>query len=147
MKRIIVLLLVLFFAVSCFPSGCDTSIQDSENQTILKMELDKDYDDKEAFVNERLFCVLEDVEEVHARGVLDFAGEDLRLEIKNNKTKEILWSEAWEKHREAEIFPIILKDLSKDEEYVMTLTGKGIQSTVVSITFDNRNVQERERPM
>lgn len=29
----------------------------------------------------------------------------------------------------------------------MTLTGKGIQSTVVSITFDNPNVQERERAM
>ena len=111
------------------------------------MEFDKNYDDAAPFVNEKLFTVSEDMETLIAEGTLNLNGESVILEVKNNKTKTILWSSTWDKEVQSDTFSISLKKVKSDEEYVVCLTGKKINHAAVEITFDSNLVQEREKPL
>ncbi len=95
-----------------------------EDKLTIKMEFDKDYDDADPFVNEKLFTVSEDMETLIAEGTLNLDGESVILEVKNNKTKEILWSSTWDKEVQSDTFSISLKKVKSDVEYVVCLTGK-----------------------
>lgn len=41
------------------------------------MELDKNYDDTDPFVNEKLFCVSEDLDALAAEGTFEMDGESV----------------------------------------------------------------------
>ena len=69
------------------------------------------------------------------------------LEVKNNKTKEVLWSSTWDGEVQSDTFSISLNNVKKDDEYVVCLTGRKINYAALEITFDGDFVQERERPL
>ena len=108
---------------------------------------DRDYSDTDPFVNEILFCVSEDLEDLNAMGTLEMDGERIILEVKNNKTNEVLWSNTWNGAVRSESFLISLGSLTKDNEYVICLTGTKINYAAAGITFDSNFVQERVKPL
>lgn len=148
MKKIAILF-IMFMSMAGLTACVNANASDTSNGnlTTIKMELDKDYDDTDPFVNEMLFCVSEDLDTLSAEGTLKMDGENIILEVKNNKTKIVLWSNAWERNDKPEPFTISLEDLKKEDEYVICLTGRKINYAALEITFDSSFVQERAKPL
>ena len=138
MKKILVLCIALISMAAL--TSCKSSIANANTADGVKieMQLNENYDDTEPFINEKLFCVSNDLENVTAK---------CELEIKNNKTNEILWSNTWDGAVELTTFSISLDNLKKDDEYAVCFTGTGIKNTIISISFENDYVQEREKPL
>lgn len=150
MKKVIILFMMLIGMTgltACTSSGVYAYAPSSQAAASIQMELDAHYDDADPFVNEKLFCVSEDLDTLTAKGTLDLEGGTGLLEIKNNKTNEVLWSRTWETDAPEETFSIALENLKKDEEYVVCFTGTGITHAAIQVTFDSDVVQEREKPL
>ena len=149
MKRIAILIMLISITglTACANSSTPPKNASSQNTTTIVMELDENYDDTDPFVNEKLFCVSEDLDSLTATGTLDMDGGNGSLEVKNNKTNEVLWSETWETSVEEEAFSISLENLKKDDEYVICFTGTEINHATVEVAFNSDVVQERERPL
>ena len=149
MKRIAILIMLISITglTACANSSTTPKNASSQNTTAIVMELDENYDDTDPFVNEKLFCVSEDLDSLTATGTLDMDGGNGSLEVKNNKTNEVLWSNSWEENVKPETFTISLKDLKKDDEYVVCFTGTKINQATIEITFESELVQEREKPL
>ena len=147
MKKILVLCIALISMAAL--ASCISSIANANTADGVKIEmkLNENYDDTEPFINEKLFCVSNDLENVTAKCELEMDGEKGILEIKNNKTNEILWSNTWDGAVELTTFSISLDNLKKDDEYAVCFTGTGIKNTIISISFENDYVQEREKPL
>lgn len=143
---LIILLIIMAGLTACVNDNANAAETSADNEMIIKMELDKDYDDTDPFVNERLFCVSEDLDVLSAEGILSLDGESVILEVKNNKTNEVLWSNTWEEVVKSELCSISLENLKKDDEYVVCLTGRKINYVTLEITFDSNFVQERAKP-
>lgn len=143
---LIILLIIMAGLTACVNDNANATETSAGNEMTIKMELDKDYDDTDPFVNERLFCVSEDLDVLSAEGTLNLDGESVMLEVKNNKTNEVLWSNTWEEVVKSEPCSISLKNLKKDDEYVVCLTGRKINNVTLEITFDSNFVQERAKP-
>lgn len=73
-------------------------------------------------------------------------GESVILEVKNNKTNEVLWSHTWEGKVKSEVISISLQDLKKEDEYAIWFTGTKINYAMVEAAFDSDLVQERTKP-
>ena len=129
------------------PIASELSALDYLYEVLLETREFENYDDTEPFINEKLFCVSNDLENVTAKCELEMDGEKGILEIKNNKTNEILWSNTWDGAVELTTFSISLDNLKKDDEYAVCFTGTGIKNTIISISFENDYVQEREKPL
>lgn len=142
-----IMLLSMAGLTACGNANANASDTSDGNRMTIKMELDKDYDDTDPFVNEMLFCVSEDLDTLSADGILKMDGENIILEVKNNKTKVVLWSNVWEGNDKSEVFSISLEDLKKEDEYVVCLTGRKINYAALEITFDSSVVQERAKPL
>lgn len=146
MKKLAVLFFILI-SVAGLAACVHAAAGTDENGLTIQMELDKNYDDTDPFVNERLFCVTEDLDALIAAGTLQLDGESLILDIKNNKTDEVLWSQTWEGEVKAEPFSVSLANLKKEDEYAICLTGRNINDAALAITFEGNGVQERVRPL
>ena len=147
MKKIAILFIMLVsmaVLTACVGNAADTS---SGNKTTIEMELDKNYDDSDPFVNAKLFCVSEDLDAISAEGTLAMDGESGILEVKNNRTDEILCSDIWEGTVKSETFSISLENLKKEDEYAVYFTGTKINHAAIAITFESDFVQEREKPL
>lgn len=150
MKKIAVLFIMLISLAgltACVSFNVNAANTSDGNETTIKMELDKNYDDADPFVNEKLFCVTEDLGTLITDGTLELDGESVILEVKNNKTNEVLWSNTWEGNIKSETFSIPLENLKKDDEYVICLTGRKINYATLEITFDSNFAQERTMPV
>ena len=150
MKKMIILcsmLLCITFMTACGSPNADTHNTSDKDSTIIEMELDQNYDESVPFINEKLFCVLDDLDNLTAEGTFEMDGEKGILDVKNNKTNEVLWSKTWEQNVNSEKFSVSLADLKKDDEYVVCFTGTKINQAKIKITFNNSLVEERERPL
>ncbi len=150
MKKMIILctmLLCITFMTACNSPNADTHNTSDKDSTIIEMELDQNYDEADPFISEKLFCVLDDLDNLTAEGTFEMDGEKGILEVKNNKTNEVLWSKTWEQNVKSENFSVSLADLKKDDEYVVCFTGTKINQAKIKIIFDNSLVEERERPL
>lgn len=78
--------------------------------------------------------------------VLQMEGESGIVEIKDNKTGEVLWENIWEESTENDTLAISLDNMQKDKEYAIWFTGTKIENARITVTFENDLVQERERP-
>ena len=147
MKKFLVLCIMLVSIVAL--TSCKSSIANANTTGDVKieMQLNENYDYTEPFINEKLFCVSKDLENVTAKCELEMDGEIGILEIKNNKTSEVLWSNTWNGTVELTTFSISLDNLKKDDEYAVCFTGTGIKNAIISISFENNYVQERETPL
>ena len=150
MKKMIILcsmLLCMTFMTACGSLNAATHNTSDKDSAIIEMELDQNYDESDLFINEKLFCVLDDLDNLTAEGTFEMDGEKGILEVKNNKTNEVLWSKTWEQNVKSEKFSVSLADLKKDDEYVVSFTGTKINQAKIKITFNNSLVEERERPL
>lgn len=116
-------------------------------ETVIEMELTENYDVSDPFVNARLFCVSDDIDVLEAAGSFQMDGESGVLEVKDNKTNEVLWKKTWDKSIDKDIFTISLEDIKKEKEYAIFFTGTKINYANIVVTFKNDLVQEREKPL
>ncbi|MDO4271062.1 MAG: DUF4624 family lipoprotein [Eubacteriales bacterium] len=150
MKNMVILFVMLLSMAgltACVSANANAPNTSSENNTTIEMKLDENYDDTDPFINERLFCVSEDLSTLTAEGTFEMDGESGILEVKDNKTKEVLWSNTWEGSVKSEIFSISLENLKKETEYAMSFTGTKISYATIGISFESDLVQEREEPL
>lgn len=95
----LIMLISMAGLTACVNANANTAKTSDGNKTTIEMELNKNYDDKDPFVNEKLFCVSGDLDALSAGGTLKMDGESLIVEVKNNRTNEVLWSNTWEKNK------------------------------------------------
>lgn len=147
MKKIAILLAILISMAGL--TACmraDTSDTTVGDKTTIGLEFDKNYDDTDPFINAKLFCVSEDTDLLTAEGTFEMDGESVILEVKNNKTNEVLWSHTWEGKVKSEVISISLQDLKKEDEYAIWFTGTKINYATVEVAFDSDLVQQRTKP-
>lgn len=116
-------------------------------ETVIELELTEDYDDTDPFVNGKLFYASADIDVLEAAASFQMDGESGILEIKDNKTNQVLWSKTWNESIDNDTFTISLINIKKEKEYVICFTGTKINDAEIRVTFDNNLVQERERPL
>ena len=140
MKKIMSIVLIGFL----FFTGCSSN----EETTSFKLEMDlsEDYDDQEPFVDERLFYVSENVDELKIEFAINFEGLEGILEIADNNTKEVLWRDTWDETTKDRNVVATLNNIDKDLEYVISFTGRGIKNTKIDISSDNEFIKERVKP-
>lgn len=146
-SAIIFIILVTMAALTACTNTAVNSDTANATNTIIEMALDEGYDDIDPFIDERLFCVSDNLDTLIAQGNLEMDGENGILEVKNNKTKEVLWSSTWEGNVQSEAFSISLDNLKKEDEYVVCFTGTRINHATIEIAFESDFVQEREKPL
>ena len=99
MKKLAALCIALIGMVSLTSCmNANANVPDTEDKVTIEMKLDENYDDTDPFINERLFCVSEDLDTLTAEVTFEMDGESGILEVKNNKTNEVLWSNSWEEN-------------------------------------------------
>ncbi len=123
----------------------EQDVSDDEN-SIFEMELDKYYDDTDPFVNERLFCVSEDISTLKSEISFQMDGKNGIVEIKDNETDELIWTNTWNENIENDTFTISLNNILKENEYVIRFVGTEINYAKIKVVFESDLVQERERP-
>lgn len=151
MKKAMVLLWCIISVIglaACSKNGNPINTADNKDagKTVLQMELDKNYDISDPFVNARLFAVSEDMAVLKAELSFQMEGESGIVEIKDNKTDEVLWENTWEERAENDTLVISLNNVQKDKEYAIWFTGTKIENAKITVTFENDLVLERERP-
>lgn len=145
MKKTAILCLILIGVMTL--TACTSAVSTAvDTKTTIEMELNENYDDTDPFINEKLFCVSEDLDTLAAKGTFEMDGRTGILELKNNKTDEVLWSNMWEGTVKSESFSISLENLKKAEEYVVCFTGTEITHATIEVAFESDFVQERETP-
>lgn len=152
MKKLVILLISIISVVSL--TACKKSNESKYNnssnkesgQTTIEMELDKNYDISDPFVNAHLFCVSDDIDVLNTEISFKMDGESGLVEIKDNKTDETLWSNTWHESIDNDTFIISLDNMQKEKEYAIWFTGTKINHAVVKATFESDLVQEKERP-
>lgn len=139
-NRGIVCLIFVMVAVLCASCG-------AAGGTVIEMEMTNYYDSSEPFINEKLFFVSDDIDTLYLDVSFEMKGESCRLEIADNVSGEIFWSEAWSGDIEKTSFSISLDALDKEKEYVVRLIAKKIEHAKIVITSESSLVKERERPL
>lgn len=139
MKKIIILMIGLMLMVGC-------GSQTISNEFKLKMELTKEYDDTEPFIDARLFYIEKDVDSVTIYFSVTSEGGNGLLKIMDNQTKKVYWKTTWNQMISERKYTVNLTSLDKDHEYVIMFTGYEIKHTTIVITSDNDFIKERVRP-
>lgn len=139
MKKILLLLLCTLLLLS----GC-TEIT---SPTLIQMELTSDYDTSDPFINEKLFCVDENLDILELDISLQMKGGSGILEIADNKTKQVIWSDTRDGDVDKTKFAVSLDAIEKEKEYVIRFTGIKIKYAKVVITSKDNLVKEREKPL
>lgn len=133
----IILILILSLLSSC---------SNASTRVIIEMELTQNYDSSDPFINERLFFVSDDVDVLNLDVSFQMEGGSGILEIADNETKEVIWSDTWKGDVDHTTFTISLENLEKEKEYVVRFTGTEINYTKIIILSESSFVKERERP-
>ncbi len=85
------------------------------------MDLDKNYDTSDPFVNARLFCVSNDIDVLDTEISFKMDGDSGIVEIKDNKTDETLWSNTWHGSVDNDTFTISLSNIQKRKSMLYAL--------------------------
>lgn len=113
----------------------------------IEMELTKDYDDADPFIDERLFYVTEDVDALELDILYQLKGEGGILEIADNNTDAVLWSYACSESVESAALAAPLNSLQTDKEYVIRFTGTKIEYANIVAASESDFIKERSRPL
>ena len=122
------------------------NVESDNKNSIFEMELDRYYDDTDPFVNERLFCVSEDISTLKAKFSFQMDGKSGLVEIRDNETDELIWANTWNENIENDTFTISLNNILKENEYVIRFVGTEINYAKIEVIFESGLVRERERP-
>ena len=98
-------------------------------------------------MNESLFTVTENIDSLDLVVTFTMEGDSGVLEIADNHTAAVLWSDQWEENVEDSTFTVPLDSLEKDGEYVVRFTGTKIEYAKVLVTCDSDLIQKRDRPV
>lgn len=145
MKNSTIITILVFALTVIILSSC-TNLSSSTKMTI-QMEMNKNYDDNTTYINEKLIYVSEDTDTLKLDVSFQMKAENGILEIADNETGEIFWSQTWSEDVDKTGFTISLDNLDKDKEYVIRFTATKLNYTKIIITSDNSLVKERERPL
>lgn len=126
--------------------GCGAPSNSSPANFQLEMEMTKDYDDTDPFVDESLFTVTESADSLALAVTFTMEGDSGILEIADNTTKAVLWSDQWDENVVDSTFTVPLNSLEKDGEYVVRFTGTKIEYAKVLVTCESDLIQKRDRP-
>lgn len=126
--------------------GCNAPSGSLSADFQLEMELTKDYDDTDPFVNESLFTVTGNVDHLDLAVTLTMEGDSGVLEIADNNTEAVLWSNQWSENTKNSTFTVPFTSLEKDGEYVVRFTGTKIVYAKVLVTCDSDLIEKRDRP-
>lgn len=132
-----ILIFILFLLASC---SSDSKV----SNVIGEMKLTENYDSSDPFIDERLFFVSDNIDTLKLDISFQMEGESGLLEIADNDSKEILWSDSWNENTDQTTYSISLNDLDKEKEYVIRFTGTKIQNAKITIT-SNSMAQGREQ--
>lgn len=139
MNKLIAIVLCALFLLS----GCSNAAAG----TVLEMELTESYDAADPFIQEKLFYVSDNVDTLELAVSFQMEGEKGVLEIADNETKEVVWSNTWTENTDKTTVPVTLENLAKEKEYVVRFTGTQIKHAKIVLTSENSLVKERERPL
>lgn len=139
-KRAMVGLVSLLMAVTLI--ACSTT----GSGTVIEMELSQNYDTSDPFVNEKAFFVSDDIDTLQLDATFEMQGETAILEIEDDESDEVVWSDEWNGTVGKTEFVIPLDGLEKDKVYTVRLTGYEIEHAKLVITSEDNLVKERERP-
>lgn len=137
--KLILLLCVLFMIPGC-------SWNSHTSGTEIEMELTQNYSPTDSFIHEKLFYVQKSVDTLKLNISFRMEGESGTLEIADNETEEVLWSETWNENTEITKFVVSLNEMDKDKEYVVRFTGTKIQYAKIVVTSEDKLIRERTRP-
>ena len=115
-------------------------------KTVIEMELTQSYDTQDPFIHEKLIYVSKDMDVLELSVSFEMKGESGVLEIADNETKQVLWSDSWEEDVDRTEFLVSLDHLQAEKEYVARFTGTKIEHAKIVITSSSSLVKERERP-
>ncbi len=115
-------------------------------KTTIEMELTKNYDTSDPFVNAKLIYVSADMDSLDLDASFQMRGESGTLEIVDRETGDVIWTDAWDGTVGETKFTITLANLEKEKEYVIRFTGTKIDYAKIVITSESSLVKERERP-
>ena len=113
----------------------------------IDMTLTKDWDDADPFIDERLFHVTKDVDSVELNIIFQMMGESGLLEIADNNSDEVLWSNSWDSSVGNTSLAASLKSLQKEKEYVIRFTGTKIEYANIVVASESDLIKERTRPL
>lgn len=122
------------------------NVESDNKNSIFEMELDRCYDNTDPFVNERLFCVSEDISTLKAKISFQMDGKSGIVEIRDNETDELICANTWKDNIENDTFTISLNNILKENEYVIRFVGTEINYAKIRVVFESDLVQERECP-
>lgn len=137
---IVISLIVLTMLASCGAS-------DAVASTIIQMEVTKDYDTSDPFINERIIYVSEDTGPLELAITFEMKGESGQLQIADNETQHVFWSQEWNEDVDKTELIVPLDQLEKDRDYVIRFTGIKIEYAKVVVASENKLVREREKPV
>lgn len=132
---------ILFLVVAVL-----TSCNSSTAKTIIEMELTESSDTLDPFVDKKIM-LSDDIDTLDLDIAFQMKGESGILEIADNETGQVFWSEEWNGDVDKMNFKISLDNLEKEKEYVIRFTGTKINYAKIVITSENKLVQDRERPL
>ena len=136
----ITLIIVMYLLSSCSKDSSSTA------QTIIEMELTESYDISDPFINEALFYVSENPDTMELDISFQMEGKSGILEIADNETKQVLWSDTWTESVDNTAFKIKLNNLDNEKEYIIRFTGTETKYAKIVVTSDNDLFKEREKP-
>ena len=113
----------------------------------IDMTLTKDWDEADPFIDERLFYVTKDVDSLELNIIFQMMGESGLLEIADNNTDEVLWSNCWNSSVGNTSLAASLKSLQKEKEYVIRFTGTKIEYANIVAASESDLIKERTRPL
>lgn len=118
MRKICILCIALISMIAL------TSCKSTSDGVKIEMQLNGNYDDTEPFVHEKLFYLSKDLETLTAKCELEMDGERGVLEVKDNKTDEVFWSNSWDGAVELTPFSVSLDNLKKMRNMWSVLQGQ-----------------------
>lgn len=139
-----VMCFLLFLSAALF-GACSTPV--AEEKMELIMELTENYDTADPFIDERLFYVSENMDTLKLDASFHMIGESGTLEVADNQTGQVLWSNVWKDTPDETVFEIPLNDLKKEKEYVIRFIGTKITDAKIVITSKNSLAKEREKSL
>ena len=113
----------------------------------IDMTLTKDWDNVDPFIDERLFYVTKDVDSLELNIIFQMKGESGLLEIADNNSDEVLWSNSWNSSVGNTSLTASLKSLQKEKEYVIRFTGTKIEYANIVAASESDLIKERTRPL
>ncbi|GAA6408325.1 DUF4624 family lipoprotein [Blautia hominis] len=136
-------ILTLFLCAMLLLLGCSKNTA----RSLIEMELTDSYETSDPFVNEKSVYVSDDIDILKLNISFQMEGQEGILEIADNETDKVFWSEVWIGDTDNTVFSISLDNLEKEKEYVIRFTGTQIKYTKIVITSDNTLVKERTKPL